>query len=133
MPYRKVGVDLGLRGPHYITVADEAGRLVRPLLTAGTSADDFDCLYAHALDGAEDGTQLKIIFEPTALRWLPLAIYSRAQKATWSIASRPSSFTTCAPSMSGIAKTMRWIPRPGRKCPTRFWKSFICRRAIMRR
>lgn len=79
MPYRKVGVDLGLSGPHYITVADEAGRLVRPLLTVGTSADDFDRLYAHALGGAENGTQLKIIFEPTALRWLPLAIYSRAK------------------------------------------------------
>jgi transposase len=79
MPYRKVGVDLGLTGPHYVTVADEAGHLVRPLLTVGTSAQDFDRVYEHALVDAEPGTQLKIIFEPTALRWLPLAIYTRAK------------------------------------------------------
>ncbi len=79
MPYRKGGVDLGLTGPHYVTVADEAGHLVRPLLTVGTSAQDFDRIYEHALVGAEDGTQLKVIFEPTALRWLPMAIYTRAK------------------------------------------------------
>ncbi len=79
MPYRKVGVDLGLTGPHYITVGNEAGHLVRPLLTVETSAPDFDRIYEHALVGAEKGTQLKVIFEPTGLRWLPLAIYTRAK------------------------------------------------------
>lgn len=79
MPYRKVGVDLGLTGPHYVTVGDEAGNLVRPPLTVGTSADDFERIYGHALVGAEEGTRLKIIFEPTGLRWLPLAIHARAQ------------------------------------------------------
>jgi len=79
MPYRKVGIDLGLTGPHYVNVADEAGHLVRPLLTVETSAKDFDRIYEHALVGAEDGTRLKIIFEPTGLRWLPLAIYSRSK------------------------------------------------------
>ncbi len=78
MPYRKVGIDLGLTGPHYITVADEAGHVVRPLLTVETSAGDFDRIYEHALASAAEGTQLKIIFEPTGLRWLPLAIYTRA-------------------------------------------------------
>lgn len=79
MPYRKVGVDLGLTGPHYITVGDEAGHLVRPLLTVETSAGDFDRIYEHALVSAEEGTQLKVIFEPTGLRWLPLAIYTRSK------------------------------------------------------
>jgi transposase len=79
MPYRKVGVDLGLTGPHYVTVADEAGHLMLPLLTVETSAQDFDRIYEYALIGAEEGTQLKVIFEPTALRWLPLAIYTRAK------------------------------------------------------
>lgn len=79
MSYRKVGIDLGLTGPHYVTVGDEAGHLVRPLLTVETSAVDFDRIYEHALVGAEKGTQLKVIFEPTGLRWLPLAIYTRAK------------------------------------------------------
>lgn len=79
MPYRKVGVDLGLCGPHHISVSDEAGQLVRPPLAVGTSAKDFDRIYEHALADATEGTQLKIIFEPTALVWLPFAIYSRAK------------------------------------------------------
>lgn len=79
MPYRKVGVDLGLRGPHHISVCDEAGNLVRPALQVGTSAQEFDRLYAHALADAPETTRLKIIFEPTALIWLPFAIYTRAK------------------------------------------------------
>ena len=79
MAFRKVGVDLGVCGPHHISVGDEAGNFVRPPLHIGTSAQDFDRLYAHALEGAPAGTQLKIIFEPTALIWLPFAIYTRAK------------------------------------------------------
>jgi len=79
MSFRKVGVDLGLCGPHHISVADEAGHLIRPSLHVETSASEFDRLYAHALEGAPAGTRLKIIFEPTALIWLPFAIYSRAK------------------------------------------------------
>lgn len=79
MPFRKVGVDLGVCGPHHISVGDEAGNIVRPPLHVGTSAQDFDRLYAYALEGAPNGTQLKIIFEPTALIWLPFAIYTHAK------------------------------------------------------
>jgi transposase len=79
MPYRKVGVDLGLRSAHHISVCDEAGNVVRPPLAMHTSAPEFERLYAHALDGAAQDTRLKIIFEPTGLIWLPFAIYSRAQ------------------------------------------------------
>ena len=32
MPYRKVGVDLGVCGPHHISVSDEAGQLVVEVL-----------------------------------------------------------------------------------------------------
>lgn len=79
MPYRKVGVDLGITGPHYISVCDEATNLVRPKLAVGTSAKDFDRIYEHALVGAEEATRLKVIFEPTGLTWLPFAIYTRAK------------------------------------------------------
>lgn len=79
MPYRKVGVDLGLVGPHHISVCDEAGNVVRPPLQLNTSAPEFDRLYAHALEGASADTRLKIIFEPTGLIWLPFALYTRAQ------------------------------------------------------
>jgi transposase len=79
MPFRKVGVDLGLCGPHHISVCDEAGHFVRPPLYVGTSAQEFDRIYAHALEGASEGTRLKIIFEPTALLWLPFALYTRAK------------------------------------------------------
>ena len=79
MSFRKVGVDLGLCGPHHISVGDEAGNVVRPPLHVGTSAQEFDRLYAHALEGASEDTRLKIIFEPTALIWLPFAIYTRAK------------------------------------------------------
>lgn len=79
MPFRKVGVDLGLIGPHHISVADEAGRTVRPPLHVGTSARQFDRIYAHALADAPEGTRLKVIFEPTGLIWLPFAIHTRAQ------------------------------------------------------
>lgn len=79
MPFRKVGVDLGLIGQHHISVADETGRIVRPQLHVGTSAQEFDRIYAHALVDAPEGTRLKVIFEPTGLIWLPFAIYTRAQ------------------------------------------------------
>jgi len=79
LPIRKVGVDLGLQGPHHISVADETGRIVRPPLHVGTSAREFDRIYAHALADAPEGTRLKVIFEPTALIWLPFAIYTRAR------------------------------------------------------
>ena len=79
MAFRKVGVDLGLIGQHHISVADETGRIVRPLLHVGTSAQEFDRIYTHALVDAPEGTRLKVIFEPTGLIWLPFAIYTRAQ------------------------------------------------------
>jgi transposase len=79
MPFRKVGVDLGLFGPHHISVADENGSIIRPPLHVGTSAQEFDRIYAHALVDAPEGTRLKVIFEPTGLIWLPFAIYTRAQ------------------------------------------------------
>jgi len=79
MSYRKVGVDLGLTGPHHVSVCDEAGHFVRPKLAVGASAEEFDRIFEHALVDAEEGTKLKVIFEPTALMWLPFAIYTRAQ------------------------------------------------------
>jgi len=79
MPFRKVGVDLGLTGSHHISVADETGNIVRPALQVRTSAQEFDRIYAHALTDAAEDTQLKVIFEPTSLIWLPFAIYTRAQ------------------------------------------------------
>jgi hypothetical protein len=70
MPYRKVGVDLGLCGPHHISVSDETGQLVRPPLAVGTSAKELDRIYEHALAGAAEGTQLKIQLSGTQDRSL---------------------------------------------------------------
>ena len=70
-----VGIDLGRTGRHQVRVLDEGAR----------PCDSFG--FQHTLEGLEtlerriflDGANPVIVFEPTGLAWLPVAIYLRAR------------------------------------------------------
>ena len=78
MSVLNVGVDLGVTSKHQAEIKDEEGRKVRPSFSFSGSIEGFDALCKHALEDMPEGTRLRFICEPTAMSWLPLAIYARA-------------------------------------------------------
>ena len=70
-----VGIDLGRTGRHQVRALDEGAR----------PCDSF--AFQHTLEGLEaleqrifqDGASPVIVFEPTGLAWLPIAMYLRAR------------------------------------------------------
>jgi transposase len=71
---RIVGIDLGIASSHTVVVVDEtleviARRRCRP------NRESLEVIEAAALAGAEAGTCLEVIMEPTGAAWLPVAVF----------------------------------------------------------
>ena len=71
---RVIGVDLGIASSHVAVICDETGEVIgrrqfRP------KRPSLEALEAAALDGAEEGTGLCVVMEPTGAAWLPVAVF----------------------------------------------------------
>lgn len=71
---RVVGIDLGIASDHTVRVLAEDGREVcrrrcRPTVESLTLIEQ------AALAGADAGTRLEVVFEPTGPAWLPIAVF----------------------------------------------------------
>lgn len=75
MAYRNVCIDLDVTAQHKVHVRDDRGQTVRPELSIDTAKQESDKTARHALNGAEPGTKLRWICEPTGMSWFPLACY----------------------------------------------------------
>lgn len=75
---RLVGIDLGIASDHTVRVLAEDGREVcrrrcRPTVESLTLIEQ------AALAGADPGTRLEVVFEPTGPAWLPIAVFFTAR------------------------------------------------------
>jgi transposase len=73
MQQRFVGVDLGIRTKHRVSVLDGSVRRGKPF-SVEVSRAGFDEFLKRATEGAEG--KVKIVLEPTGLAWVPLAAYA---------------------------------------------------------
>src|SRR4029450_4973304 len=73
-PVRLLGIDLGITSDHTAVVIDDAGR-VRARRRARSTVASLAALEAAALDGADPGTCLVVVIEPTGSAWLPVAVF----------------------------------------------------------
>jgi transposase len=73
-PVRLLGIDLGITSDHTAVVIDDAGSICARRRARSTVAS-LAALEAAALDGAELGTQLVVVIEPTGPAWLPVAVF----------------------------------------------------------
>lgn len=71
---RIVGLDLGVATAHTAQVLDEQLKVVCKRKVTPTVAG-FGALEAAALAGAEEGTRLEVVIEPTGAAWLPVAVW----------------------------------------------------------
>jgi len=78
MQRRLVGIDLGIASAHTVRVLDEQGREVCRRRCEPTVAS-LSAIEAAALAGAEPGTGLEVVFEPTGPAWLPVAVFFTAR------------------------------------------------------
>lgn len=74
MSRRIVGIDLGITSAHAVAIIDETGRVLvrrrcRPRL------ESLSAIESAALAGAEPGTRLEVVIEPTGPAWLPVAVF----------------------------------------------------------
>lgn len=75
MAYRRlVGIDLGIASAHTVRVLDETGETVAKRKCWPTT-DSLTQIEVVALSGAEEGTRLEVIMEPTGPAWLPIAVF----------------------------------------------------------
>ena len=73
-PVRILGLDLGIISAHRGVVVDGEGR-VRARRSAVPTVDSLSVLEVAALQGAEAGTRLLVVVEPTGPAWLPIAVF----------------------------------------------------------
>jgi transposase len=78
---RIVGLDLGVATAHTAQVLDEQLQVVCKRRVVPTVAG-FAALEAAALAGAEAGTRLEVVIEPTGAAWLPVAVWFTRQGHT---------------------------------------------------
>jgi transposase len=78
MHRRLVGIDLGIASAHTVRVLDEQGREVCRRRCEPTVAS-LSTIEAAALAGAEPGTRLEVVVEPTGPAWLPVAVFFAAR------------------------------------------------------
>jgi transposase len=71
---RLMGIDLGIRTAHHAVITDDAG-VVIGRRRASPTRGSLDQLEAAALAGAEPGTRLVVVMEPTGAAWLPVAVF----------------------------------------------------------
>lgn len=74
MDRRLVGIDLGIASAHTVRVLDGEGQQVCRRRCEPT-VEDFARVEAAALTGAEAGTRLEVVIEPTGPAWLPVAVF----------------------------------------------------------
>jgi transposase len=74
IPVRLLGLDLGVTSEHAAVVLDASGS-VRARRRARPTVGSLPALEAAALAGAEPGTQLVVVVEPTGPAWLPVAVF----------------------------------------------------------
>jgi hypothetical protein len=75
---RLVGIDLGIASDHTVRVLAEDGREVCRR-RCQPSVESLTAIEEAALAGAEDGTRLEVVFEPTGPAWLPIAVFFTVQ------------------------------------------------------
>ena len=73
-PVRVLGLDLGITSAHRGVVVDGEGQ-VRARRSAVPTVDSLSVLEVAALQGAEPGTRLLVVVEPTGPAWLPIAVF----------------------------------------------------------
>jgi transposase len=78
MHRRLVGIDLGIASSHTVRVLDEQGREVCRRRCEPTVAS-LSVIEAAALAGADPGTRLEVVLEPTGPAWLPVAVFFTAR------------------------------------------------------
>jgi transposase len=71
---RLMGIDLGIASAHTVRVLDEAGREICRRRCEPTVVS-LSAVEAAALAGAEAGTRLEVVMEPTGPAWLPVAVF----------------------------------------------------------
>ena len=74
MERRLLGIDLGITSAHHAVVLDGSGVQVARRRCRPTKAE-LTALEAVALSGAEPGTVLEVVMEPSAAAWLPVAVF----------------------------------------------------------
>jgi len=78
---RLVGIDLGIASAHTVRVLDGEGKEVCRRRCEPT-VESFTAIEEAALGGAEPGTRLEVIIEPTGPAWLPVAVFFTARGHT---------------------------------------------------
>jgi transposase len=76
MVYRNIGVDLGVTAKHKAHMSNEYGEKIGTF-SFHITKEGLDALCEKALKGACQGTQLRILCEPTSMAWFPVAVYAR--------------------------------------------------------
>jgi transposase len=75
---RLVGIDLGIASDHTVRVLTEDGREVCRR-RCHPSVESLTLIEQAALAGADPGTRLEVVFEPTGPAWLPIAVFFTAR------------------------------------------------------
>ncbi len=78
---RLVGLDLGIATAHTAHVLDQSTRVLAKRRVHPRD-ESFAALEAAALEGAEPGTRLEVVIEPTGPAWLPVAAWFSARGHT---------------------------------------------------
>lgn len=71
---RLVGIDLGISTAHHAVVTDTEGTVLARRKALPT-VDSLERLEQVALAGAEPGTRLQVVMEPTGPAWMPVAVF----------------------------------------------------------
>jgi transposase len=75
---RLVGIDLGIASAHTVRVLDETGKTLAKRKAWPTEQSLAD-VEKTALAGADEGTVLEVVMEPTGPAWLPIAVFFHAR------------------------------------------------------
>ena len=116
-PVRVLGLDLGITSAHRGVVVDGEGQ-VRARRSAVPTVDSLSVLEAAALQGAEPGTRLLVVVEPTGPAWLPIARFFGRRGHLVVRCPRPRP-RTCAGSCPGTPRPTASTPRRWPGC--RWW------------
>ena len=118
---RLVGIDLGIASRHSVWVLEADGRVVCRS-SCVPAVESLALVERAALEGAQEGTRLAVVFEPTGPAWMPIAVFfaRRGHDVYGCPQRRPR---TCAASCAGTPsrtgsmqkrwRGCRWLTRPG--------------------
>ncbi len=125
-PVRLLGIDLGITSDHTAVVVDDAGSICARRRARSTVAS-LTALEAAALAGAEPGTHLVVVVEPTGPAWLPVAVFFGRRGHTVLRVSSGLGPPTCAGSLPVTPRATALMPRRSPGCrwspPRGWWRS----------